>query len=269
MRHIHFITAILCVAFMVGCTQSQKTSDTSLSARVAADLRDSDFTEELAQAEVIPYQPDHNYEDPHVAEHFADFEKAYGVPDRTLSEAETKRLGFWVLGKNGEGQTSRVDATSIFHPVMAFYAKHNRIPRDACEIAELDWNRDSLNVYSTLSESDRLPALGKLIYPMTGRIYDSYQSKDWTAWGVDVAAIPKSEWNSVQPDWDKVNYRPGAEPTHCFHLKMYGETPGSTLLDYTAFFAAGGTADGINPCNPCESINPCSHNPCSGAAASS
>jgi hypothetical protein len=159
-----------------------------------------------------------------------------GIPDRQLSESELRRTGIWLLP---DGELS--DSTAVFQQVVDYYASQGSIPENAQQIIARQFSSERR--VSLLEDSNPTQVISRLrhyLNPVTGKFYQTYQSHEWTPWGINMTVISREDWVKVDPEIEHVRMGKDKLPVDgIIRAVMYGEAPDSILHDYHIFYSSG------------------------------
>jgi len=157
-----------------------------------------------------------------------------GWVDRDLTASEIKLKAIWrpVPGAN-------FTINSVVNAIQIFYMNEGHLPLNSLEIIDANFNGEGAYQHlSSLSMDERVKALGGFINPATGHYYESFTAQPNTPFGISVNVVPKAQWDSSYPDtghWVTSSGNP-APIQYALHLKVYGERPGTVLLDRIQYF---------------------------------
>jgi hypothetical protein len=181
----------------------------------------------------------------------------HGVPTREFTKNEKILLGTWNTGNDQSCSLSRL------HVLVAhYYREHGIVPDDAAGLMEMCETTEGRKWFSTMTAANQFDLLSPIINPVTGGLYGSLHSKSWSQWGMDITVVPREKWleeANVDPnkfvlkyhnevtEEEKARLRAKLGPnvqigeskfassdepvTAVLRIKMYGEEPGSVLMD--------------------------------------
>ncbi len=152
------------------------------------------------------------------------------IPARDLTEKELAALGVWELPGTGAKRHWRtvLDALYDYHKI------HGDLPSSGRQLLEVLAEKGATLPPQGSSDADlavwAFPAINKI----TGRLYDSFTSREWSPGGLQVKVItdeleiertyPQLRLHDAQSDG---LYR----ATQVWQVTMYGEAPGSKLFE--------------------------------------
>jgi len=161
-----------------------------------------------------------------------------------LTSAELRIVGT-LRRPNG----TRFSCAQAIPYVVDFYDVYGRMPADGVELMGLftgKWNSpEGLAEFREITESDDLwdTAAWRCINPATGRFYSTFQAAQWEPLGLCIQKITGSEGIKQIPapalDENTGLLYTALVPHQMWRVVVYGENPGSILVDKEIGFVLG------------------------------
>jgi len=202
-----------------------------ISAWIRAAYADMDFTPALQSSEFIPLEIK---DQPRSSSDWSGFAQVdLGYTD--LTKAEERIVGMYRM-LSGDRFSCRLAMSYAIN----FYEQYGRPPCDGTDLLALytaKWTTPGgVARFKDLSVSEMLSrGAWRCINPATGRFYDSFSSTEWSQFGIlvepvagegAVKAIPGGVWDESTQTWVS-----GMVAYKMWHVVIYGEQPGSVLID--------------------------------------
>jgi hypothetical protein len=183
-----------------------------------------DFSANLAACEVIPPEsPD-----------YTGALLVVDLPSRSLTPKETQLLSHY---RDNHGWQFGCGLTLF--AAVGFAEQHGRVPSDGAEFLAYSnpeyATEDGLRRLARLPGPERLHQVASALNPATGRMYTTFESAQWSPFGVLIRKEQGEKATKSMPfHWRDS----GSEETQtefrqyqAWHLVVYGQRPGSVLVD--------------------------------------
>jgi hypothetical protein len=133
-----------------------------------------------------------------------------------------------------------VTFVDLLMPVDQYYVQNHKLPENGLETTPELLTPEGYGKFMALAPAAKLHDYRFILNPVSGKFYDSYQSKDWTPGGINITIIDDPKVVEEQYSDLRVPVGLGLDlsgkkekPHEVWLVRFYGEQPGSVIWDYT------------------------------------